>query len=399
MRAIVKLADICTKVTDGTHDSPKLQLSGVPFIKAKHVSHGQVDVENCDFITHKDHLKVISRSKPEFGDTLFVNIGASLGDCAFVPDIGEFSIKNVALFKPDPVLIDPKYLYYCVLSPQFRASIKSKRSGSAQPFGGLHTLSKHELEIFTAPFIQKQIAGILSAYDDLIAVNTRRIDALEEMARRTYEEWFARTPQPDLEKVKFTEIAEIHRGKSYRSADLIESTQAVPLVNLKNIKAWGGFRIDGFKRFSGDAKPKHFVHEGDIVMAVTDMTQERRLVAQSALIPKMTSEYAVFSMDLLKIIPANNTPKEFLYAFLRWSAFPRVMKEFANGANVLHLSPKAIANYKLGLPPKEIQLSYSNFLAPRLTLMSNLETLNTNLRAQRDLLLPCLLYTSPSPRD
>ena len=126
--------------------------------------------------------------------------------------------------------------------------------------------------------------------------------------------------------MEFNEIAEIHRGKSYRSADLVETSQAVPLVNLKNIKAWGGFRIDGFKHFSGDAKPKHFVHEGDIVMAVTDMTQERRLVAQSALIPQMTSEYAVFSMDLLKIVPANNTPKEFLYAFLRWSAFPRVMK-------------------------------------------------------------------------
>ena len=41
------LPDICLKVTDGTHDSPKLQPSGIPFIKGKHITGGYIDFNNC----------------------------------------------------------------------------------------------------------------------------------------------------------------------------------------------------------------------------------------------------------------------------------------------------------------------------------------------------------------
>ena len=71
-----RLSELCLLVTDGTHDSPKLLSRGVPFIKGKHISSGIIDFEHCDFISHEDHLKVISRSKPEQGDILFSNIGS-----------------------------------------------------------------------------------------------------------------------------------------------------------------------------------------------------------------------------------------------------------------------------------------------------------------------------------
>ena len=77
------LQDLCVQVTDGTHDSPKLQPRGVPFVKGKHISGGFIDFDNCDYISHEDHLKVIARSKPERGDTLLSNIG-SVGNAAFV---------------------------------------------------------------------------------------------------------------------------------------------------------------------------------------------------------------------------------------------------------------------------------------------------------------------------
>ena len=47
---VLKLKDVCSKVTDGTHDSPKLQKEGVPFIKGKHISSGNIDFKNCDYI-------------------------------------------------------------------------------------------------------------------------------------------------------------------------------------------------------------------------------------------------------------------------------------------------------------------------------------------------------------
>ena len=77
------LAEVCSLVTDGTHDTPKRVASGFPLIKAKEITGGRIDFENCDQISEEEHLEVIARSKPEFGDTLFAHIGASLGEAAF----------------------------------------------------------------------------------------------------------------------------------------------------------------------------------------------------------------------------------------------------------------------------------------------------------------------------
>ena len=69
-----KLNDICLKVTDGTHDSPAtIDSGGYPLIKGKEISNGYIDFDNCDHISEKDHLDVISRSKPEYEDILFAN--------------------------------------------------------------------------------------------------------------------------------------------------------------------------------------------------------------------------------------------------------------------------------------------------------------------------------------
>jgi type I restriction enzyme S subunit len=126
------LQDVCSLITDGTHDSPKLQTSGVPFIKGKHISSGTIDFENCDFITEEDHAACVKRVKPQRNDIIFSNIG-SVGDTAVVKSDQEFSIKNVALFRPDPKKADPKYVYYLVCGSGFRTGILNQRSGAAQP--------------------------------------------------------------------------------------------------------------------------------------------------------------------------------------------------------------------------------------------------------------------------
>src|SRR5437763_419720 len=102
----ITLNNICLLVTDGTHDSPKIIDTGMPLIKAREISKGNIDFENCDFISIEDYNEVIKRVKPQKNDILFSNIGASIGDIARVSDSTEFAIKNVALFRPDPKKVD-----------------------------------------------------------------------------------------------------------------------------------------------------------------------------------------------------------------------------------------------------------------------------------------------------
>jgi len=195
------LPEICALVTDGTHDSPKLQRSGVPFIKGKHISSGSIDFENCDYITEEDHLKCIKRVKPQINDVLFANIG-SIGDVARVIDEREFSIKNVALFRPNPHKVDPTYFYYLVASPSFREVFLNTRSGAAQPFISLEAFRSHRFSFNSDKTSQQRIGEVLSAYDDQIVNNNRRIRLLEESARLLYQEWFVRLRFPGYEHTK-----------------------------------------------------------------------------------------------------------------------------------------------------------------------------------------------------
>lgn len=67
------LAEVCSLVIDGTHDTPKRVASGFPLIKAKEITGERIDFENCHHISEEEHLEVIALSKPEFGDTLWMN--------------------------------------------------------------------------------------------------------------------------------------------------------------------------------------------------------------------------------------------------------------------------------------------------------------------------------------
>lgn len=184
------LSEVCSLVTDGTHDTPKKVPLGFPLIKAKEIVSGQIDFSSCDQISETEHRKVIARSKPEFGDTLFTHIGASLGAAAYVNTTREFSIKNIALFKPNPAIIDSRYLYYLVVSPDFQSLAIGTKTGSAQPFLGLSQLRGHRIQYHRNLAVQQRIAGILSAYDEFIENNQLRIKILESMARALYREWF-----------------------------------------------------------------------------------------------------------------------------------------------------------------------------------------------------------------
>jgi type I restriction enzyme S subunit len=257
---------------------------------------------------------------------------------------------------------------------------------------------------------QRRIAGILSAYDDLIENCQRRIRILEEMARRLYREWFVHFRYPGHESIPLVdsplgvvpqgwtvrplgEVATVHRGRSYRSEELADEG-GVPFLNLKCLDRDGGFRRSGIKCFNGKVKPEHWARKGDVVMAVTDMTQERRIVARAARVPTLDGGQAVFSMDLVRIEPVPGVDKDFLYAFLRFSGFADEVKNHANGANVLHLSPDRIRDYLAVWPASApVNRAGTSFGA----MFENIDTLENqaaNLRRTRDLLLPKLLMPS-----
>lgn len=256
--------------------------------------------------------------------------------------------------------------------------------------GSRNALTKgniEEFEISLPPLpVQRRIAEILGAYDDLIENNRRRIALLENMARELYRERFVRRAG-DGRKVALGEVFSIIRGLSYSSKE-IDADEGVNLINLKNIKAFGGFREEGTKKYSGAYKVEQSVKQGDLVMGVTDMTQDRRTVGAVALLPDVEGE-SVISADLIKII--SNVGNHFLYCMFCFGGVSRQVGQFATGATVLHLRPQAVLDFAVALPNSEEIAPFEAQVAPLFDEQANLLAQNRNLARQRDALLPRLM--------
>lgn len=140
---VAKLSDICSKVIDGTHDSPSPEDEGFYLVTGRHIVNGFIDFSKCYKISSEEHQKVMKRSRPEKGDTIFSNIG-TLGTATYVDQDFEFSIKNVALFKPlKPIYSSFIYLYF--ISPETVRLMENSSSGTTQRFFSLKFLRGWEL--------------------------------------------------------------------------------------------------------------------------------------------------------------------------------------------------------------------------------------------------------------
>ena len=298
--------------------------------------------------------------------------------------------------------VDGRYLYYFLRHEGERGALAPLFTGSTIKHLPKRNLARVKV---STPSLdeQREVASVLSAYDDLTETNRQRIARLEEAARLLYREWFVwlRFPGHDAlaaedgvpegwETKPLLKVAKVKRGKSYRSANLVDAGGS-PFINLKCIEREGGFRDDGVKRFEGEFDERHTVRAGDIVMAVTDMTRDRAIVGRSALVPATVTGDAVFSMDLVRLDPSENVNPNWFYMTTRHSLLPHEVKEFATGTNVLHLKPKHISDYTLTVPPRSIQDAFADIVGPMTEQQANLQHQNARLAEARDILLPRLM--------
>jgi type I restriction enzyme S subunit len=138
------------------------------------------------------------------GDLVFTCWG-TIGQVGLVPEDGpypEYIISNKQLkLRVDQSIADPVFCFYYFASPRYAEYIRNRGIGGAVP--GINLGILKSLPIALPPLkVQKQIARVLSAYDDLIENNRRRMELLEDAARQLYREWFVRLRFPGREHTR-----------------------------------------------------------------------------------------------------------------------------------------------------------------------------------------------------
>ena len=140
----------CLDVRDGTHDTPKYVLEGIPLVTSKNLCNGKIDFSTAKFISREDHLAISLRSKVDAGDIMYAMIG-SIGNPVLYNGNAEFSIKNMALFKKIANGLDMEYVYWFLYLSQ--DTMKKFASGGVQSFVSLGYLRNYWTPV---PPIQEQ---------------------------------------------------------------------------------------------------------------------------------------------------------------------------------------------------------------------------------------------------
>jgi type I restriction enzyme S subunit len=167
----------------------------------------------------------------------------------------------------------------------------------------------------------------------------------------------------DWDVRKLGEVADIIKGLSYKGKNLTDKSDLI-LLNLKNISAGGGFKDTGIKYYNGEFKDSHTVKYGDIIVALTDLTQKGDVVGSPAIVPHL--EYkCIISMDLAKLKPKEKVGiiNKFLYYLLLSHYFKGYCRAHSTGTTVLHLKTEDIKNFKFGLPPLKEQQKIAEILS------------------------------------
>lgn len=201
----MKLNDVCISISDGDHQPPPKANKGVPFVTISNITNtNQFDFSNTMFVPQEYYDGLDPKRKVQEGDILYSVVG-SFGIPVYIKNNTQFVFqRHIAILRPNVYKMAPQFLYYTMLNRDFYLKADAAAIGAAQRTVSLTALRNMEIKI---PHIetQKQIAKILSSYDNLIDNNQKQIKLLEEAAQRLHKEWFVDLHFPGYENVKIVD--------------------------------------------------------------------------------------------------------------------------------------------------------------------------------------------------
>ena len=300
--------------------------------------------------------------------------GASIGVVTYVKE--DFWPHNTALYVKDFKGNDPAFIAALLRS----LDLKSLNSGSAQPSLNRNFVYPVRVRV-PRPSIQRRIADILSAYDDLIGNNSRRIAILEDMARRLFEEWFGRDADhgiPDL--VRIDGLIDFD-PKTKVTKEGLKRFLPMPCVPANSMV------VSQWEEREGNAGSKFL--NGDTLLARITPCLEN---GKTAFVDFLPDGLAGFGSTEFIVMRGRVVPPEFVYCLARSDAFrDHAIKSMSGATGRQRVSSAAVAQFEIASPDPERLQKFGEAARPMFSMVRSLADTNTNLRTARDILLPKLI--------
>jgi type I restriction enzyme S subunit len=358
----------------------------------KHLKNGKIPIYGSGGIMRfaDNHLydkeSILIPRKGTLSNLFFVNIPFWCVDTIFYTIIKE---GNIA-----------KYLYYFLKS----IDLTNLNVGSAVPSLSTEVLNK--IEVSLPPLqTQKRIASILSAYDDLIENNLKRIKLLEETAQNIYKEWFVNFRFPNYENTPFNEetglpegwemkklndVSEVLSSKRVFLSDYVE--EGIPFYRGKEITQKSNFESISESLFISEEKFLELKSktgspvEGDILITGVGT------IGNSYLINEFDNDFYFKDGNLLwiKNISLLISP-QYLIRYFKSQKFFDVINSICIGSSQKAITINSLKNIEIMIPNKNEILAFTDFCKQTMKQISILIENNQKLKEARDILLPRLM--------
>ncbi len=406
---IKRLDEVCSLITDGKHgDCQNQPGSGYYFISAKDIVDWSIQYDNARQITKEDFEDTHRRTQLEPFDVTMVSTGASIGRVAIAKD-EEVTFrttfqKSVAILKPILEAINSFYLAYFL--KYSNREIHATSSGSAQKNVLLKDLRAFKIPLPPLP-TQRRIAAILSAYDDLIENNLKRIRLLEEAAQNIYREWFVHFRFPGHEEVGFGEDACLPDGRGVpvgwemKRADSVfnikigktpprkesewfeNGKSGIKWVSIKDMNNSSVFVLNTSENITEEGVSKfnmNIAAKGTVILSFKLTIGTVGMVTED-----MVTNEAIAHFN---IISSQEINEYFVYCYLKAFPFDSLGSTSSIGRA---LNSKIVKSMPFLLPDKEVLHNFDSKTAPIFKQIENLLNQNERLKEARDILLPRLM--------
>jgi len=399
---LANLQEVTSKIGDGLHGTPKYDKNGeYYFINGNNLRQGRVQIKED---TKKIDFQQYQKIKKELNNqTIFVAINGTLGNT------GVYNGEKIALGKSTCYLninqnVEKLFIRYVLEDRTFQSYAQRFATGATIKNLGLKAIRNYE---FLLPPLQtqKRISDILSAYDDLIENNLKRIKLLEQAAQNIYKEWFVNMRFPGHENTPINEETGLPVGWEDSELDSVATVQSSKRVFLADyvdngVPFYRGKEISQKVKHEAVSEPYFISHEkfrefdsgfgspkeNDILITAVGTIGNCYLVRNSDL------PFYFKDGNLLWIHSYNETVSGFyLIQYFQSPIFKGVLNSITIGSSQKALTIKAVKKLNITVPNNEILEKFDSIIKPTMNQIEVLAKTTTQLKAARDILLPRLM--------
>jgi type I restriction enzyme, S subunit len=393
----ITVEEATERLIDYRGKTPPKTDSGVRLVTAKVVKGGQILNEPAEFIAADFYDEWMRRGLPQKLDVLLTT-EAPLGEVAVLRNDERIALaQRIILLRAKPKLTDPLFLFYALQSDFGQGELKARASGTTVLGIKQSELRQVRIPIFALP-VQRRMAEILWAYDELMENSQRRIRILEKMACTLYREWFVHFRFAGYQKHSRvgSSRCDIPRGwemKRVTECVDINPRVTVPREGEKPFVPMGclsndSMLISDIGSRSGNSGSKF--QNGDTLFARITPCLENGKTGFVQFLPD--PEAVAFGSTEFIVLRSRTLTPEFVYCLARSDEFRGVaIKSMSGATGRQRVQEQCFDNFQIVQPPRALLERFSAVVAPSFRLIYKLHLQIQNLRRTRDLLLPRLL--------